>query len=186
MELFKKVYYFVLDILQTLLLAAALFMVVYLLIMRPYEVKGNSMYPYLKDKEYVLTNLLTKRLFEFKRGDVIVFKAPTDPDKDFIKRVIGISGDTILLKDSKVYVNNVIVNESRYLDPSVQTNGGAFLKENEPIQVPTDNYFVLGDNRSESSDSREWGFVPKNNIIGKSFFVYWPLQDSMLIKNPYK
>ena len=103
MELFKKAYYFVLDILQTLLLAAAFFMVIYLLIMRPYEVKGSSMYPYLKDKEYVLTNLLTKRFFEFKRGDVVVFKAPTDPDKDFIKRILAAPGDSIMIKNSKTH-----------------------------------------------------------------------------------
>lgn len=185
MELFKKAYYFILDILQTLLLAAALFMVIYLLIMRPYEVKGSSMYPYLKDKEYVLTNLLTKRFFEFKRGDVVVFKAPTDPDKDFIKRILASPGDSIMIKNSKIYVNGREINEKAYLDPSVQTNGGAFLKEGESVTVPSQNYFVLGDNRSESSDSREWGFVPKNNIIGKSFFVYWPVSRAMLIKNPY-
>lgn len=185
MDLVRKVYFFILDILQTLLLVAAFFLVIYLLVMRPYEVKGNSMHPYLKNKEYVLTNLLSKRFFEYKRGDVVVFKSPVDPDKDFIKRVIGAHNDRIMIKKGRVYVNGNQIDETKYLDPSITTNGGSFLKDGEEVIVPENSYFVMGDNRPDSSDSREWGFVTKDHMIGKSLFVYWPVSEAKFVSNPY-
>ncbi|MBI2420546.1 MAG: signal peptidase I, partial [Candidatus Levybacteria bacterium] len=134
---------------------------------------------------FVLTNLIIKRISDFKRGDVVVFNAPTDPDKDFIKRIIGVPGDSVMVQNGKVYVNGKIIDEKEYLAPSVQTSTGAFLHESEAVTVQQGNYFVMGDNRPESSDSREWGFVPREKIIGKSFFVYWPVSEAMLIRNPY-
>lgn len=142
------------------------------------------MFPNFHDKEYVLTNLITLRFGPPVKGDVIVFKAPPDPEKDFIKRVVGLPGDTVMVKDGDVYVNGTIYDESSYLNPSVKTYGGTFLKDNETITVPSDEYFVMGDNRPYSSDSREWGFVPSANIIGKSFFVYWPLNEVHGVSNP--
>jgi|SRR3989344_3852607 len=185
MELLRKAYFFLLDILQTLILAAAAFVVVYMFLFRPFEVKGESMYPNLFDKEYLITNIISLRLWEPKLGDVVVFKAPNDPDKDFIKRVIGASGDRISIQDGKVYLNGKLLDETKYLNESVKTYGGSFLKEGQSLTVPQGYFFVLGDNRSYSSDSREWGFVPKKNIIGVSFFVYWPLNSLGIIKNPY-
>lgn len=143
------------------------------------------MFPNFHDKEYVLTNLITLRLGPLVRGDVIVFKAPPDPEKDFIKRIIGLPGDTVMIKDGNVYVNGELYDESGYLRPDVRTYGGTFLKENDTITVPADEYFTMGDNRPYSSDSREWGFLPKANIIGKSFFVYWPLNEMRGVTNPF-
>ncbi len=142
------------------------------------------MFSTFKNKEYVLTNLISLRFEDLKRGDVIVFKAPTDSEKDFIKRVIGISGDIVMVRDGYVYVNNQKVNET-YLRDDVRTYGGAFLKEGEPFTVPVDNYIVMGDNRPYSSDSREWGLLKKKDVIGKSFFVYWPLNAMRIITNPF-
>lgn len=185
MEFLKKVYYFLLDIAQTLILAAAAFVVVYMFLFRPFEVKGESMFPNLHDSQYLITNVISQKLGDPKLGDVIVFKAPSEPDKDFIKRIIGVAGDSVSVKDGRVYLNGKLLDESAYLKPEVKTYGGSFLREGEEVTVPEGYFFVLGDNRSYSSDSREWGFVPKRNIIGSSFFIYWPINTAGVIKNPY-
>jgi len=141
--------------------------------------------PNFENGEHVLTNLISLRFENPKRGDVVVFKAPTNEEKDFIKRVIGTPGDTVSVKDGDVYVNNQILNQSAFLKSDVRTSGGAFLREGESIIVPSGSFFVMGDNRPYSSDSREWGFVKKDAVIGQSFFVYWPVNRARLIKNPY-
>lgn len=186
MSIFKKIYLFLIDTVQSILIAASVFLVIYIFLFRPFEVTGESMYPNFHDKEYVLTNLITLRLGNPVKGDVIVFTAPPDPNKDFIKRVIGVAGDSVMVKDGSVYLNGDKLDESAYLKPEVQTYGGSFLHDGEPVIVPDGQYFVMGDNRPYSSDSREWGFVPQKNIIGKSFFSYWPLNMMGLIHNPYK
>jgi len=186
MEFLRKIYFFLLDTIQTLLLVFAVFLVIYIFLFRPFQVSGNSMYPNYLDKEYVLTNIITLKLNPPKRGDVIVFKAPNDPEKDYIKRIIGIPGDVVMIKNGEVYVNELPLNQSAYLPPSVRTYAGSFLREGLAETVPPDSYFVLGDNRSGSSDSREWGFVPLKSIIGESSFVYWPLDKMGAIKNPYE
>ncbi len=185
MEIFKKIYFFFIDTVQTFLLAASVFLVIYIFIARPFQVSGESMFPTFKDKEYIFTNLIGLRLGELKRGEVIVFKAPMDKDKDFIKRVIALPGDSISLQDGFVYVNEQKLDESAYLKPEVRTYGGAFLAEGENKIVPQGYVFVMGDNRPYSSDSREWGFLPETNVIGKSFFVYWPLNHARAITNPF-
>lgn len=119
------------------------------------------------------------------RGDVIVFKAPTDEDKDFIKRVIGIPGDSVMIENGYVYVNGKQVNEDPYLDDDVRTYGGSYIADGETVTVPEGQYIVMGDNRPFSSDSREWGPLKKEDIIGKSFFVYWPLDTMRLVTNPH-
>ena len=186
MEFLRRVYGFLIDTVQTLLLVFAVFLVIYVFLFRPFRVSGNSMDPTFFDKQYILTNIISLRFSTPQRGDIIVFKSPSDQEKDYIKRVIGIPGDTILLKNGDVYVNGKLLDQSTFLKISVKTYGGSFLKENEPVTVPPDSYFVLGDNRSGSSDSREWGFVPLKSVIGKSFFAYWPLNTMQIVKNPYK
>jgi len=185
-NILRKIGGFLVDSVQTFLMAAAVFLVIYIFLFRPFEVKGDSMYPNFLDSEYVLTNLITLRFNNPVLGDVIVFKAPTDTEKDFIKRVIGRPGDTVEVKGGSVYLNGNLLDESKYLKPDVKTYGGAFLKDNIPVTVPPDNYFVMGDNRLYSSDSREWGFVSKDKLIGESMFVYWPVNHMELVKNPYK
>ena len=186
MEVLKKIYAGAIDIMQTFLMAALIFLVIYIFIMRPFQVSGESMFPTFKDREYILTNRIGLRFDSPHKGDVIVFKAPTDTEKDFIKRVIGESGDTVMVKDGFVYVNGSLLNESAYLASDVRTYSGSFLKEDEQVTVPLDDYFVMGDNRLHSSDSREWGFLPNKNLEGLSFFVYWPLNAVRTVKNPYK
>lgn len=185
MEFLRKTYNFLLDTIQTLLLVFAVFLVIYIFLFRPFQVSGSSMYPTFHDKEYILTNIISLKLGTPKLGDVIVFKAPNDPEKDYIKRVIGMPGDTVFIRNGDVYVNGNLLDQSAYLTPTVKTYGGSFLKENQPVTVPADSYFVIGDNRPGSSDSREWGFLPAKNLIGKSLFVYWPFNKMGLIRNPY-
>ncbi len=187
MELLKKAYFFILDLLQTILLAASIFLVIYIFFFRPFQVSGESMYPTYENREYILTNLIGLKFESLKRGDVIVFKSPTDPDKDFIKRVIGIPGDSVMTQDGFVFVNGKKIDESKYLGPDVRTYGGSSMRDGTPVTVPPENYIVMGDNRPFSSDSREWGLLPQKNVIGKSFFVYWPAQGKSmrLITNPY-
>lgn len=156
------------------------------------------MYPNFHNNSYVLTNVLGIRMSNPKLGDVVVFKAPPDPEKAFIKRVIGVPGDNVRIQDGNVYLNNKLLDESAYLKTTVKTYGGAFLAEGQTVTVPPNSFFVMGDNRSFSSDSREWGYVMKENcsfslddllkgckIAGYSFFVYWPLSESKIIRNPY-
>lgn len=193
MEIIRKIYTFLLDSIQTFLIAAAIFLVIYLVLFRPFEVKGNSMYPNFYDKEYVLTNLIGFENFGFykatfgklKLGDVVVFKAPPEPDKDYVKRIIGVPGDSIFIRDGMLYLNDKLLDEKSFLKPSVKTYSGSFLKDDIPVTVPKDQYFVMGDNRPESSDSREWGFVRRDQIIGKSWLVYLPLNRIRLVENPF-
>ncbi|MDP3987941.1 MAG: signal peptidase I [Candidatus Levybacteria bacterium] len=185
MFIIRKIYSFLIDTLQTILLAASVFIVIYIFLFRPFQVKGASMYPNFQDNEYVLTNIVTLKIGQIRRGDVIVFKAPTDEEKDYIKRVIGLGGDTISVKDGAVFINDEKLDESAYLKNDVKTYPGAFLQEGMSTTVPQGQYFVLGDNRSYSSDSREWGYVGKDAVIGMSFYIYWPLDKMSLVKNPY-
>lgn len=185
MFILRKVYAFFIDTIQSILIAAAIFLVIYMFLVRPFQVNGESMYPNFKDKQYVLTNLITLRFNKPKLGDVIVFKAPPDPEKDFIKRVIGVAGDTVMIKDGDVYLNGVKLDQSSFLKDDVKTYGGAFLRDGDTITVPQDEYFVMGDNRPYSSDSREWGFVKTNEIIGESMLVYWPVNEMEVIHNPF-
>lgn len=185
MEILRKIYAFLLDSLQTFLIAASVFLVIYVFLFRPFEVKGDSMYPNFYDQEYILTNIIVLKFSNPKLGDVVVFKAPPDPDKDFIKRVVGMPNDTIMIKNGYVYLNDDILDETSYLKTDIKTHPGAFLKEGAAVKIPNDEYFVMGDNRLFSSDSREWGFVKKDKIIGTSMFIYWPLSKLGFIKNPY-
>ncbi|MCL4353221.1 signal peptidase I, partial [Patescibacteria group bacterium] len=107
MAIIRKIYAFLIDTVQTFLLAASVFLVIYIFLFRPFEVDGLSMFPTFHNGDYVLTNLITLKLGNIKRGDVVVFVAPPDHQKDFIKRIIGLPGDTIMLKNGNVYLNKI-------------------------------------------------------------------------------
>lgn len=184
MFILRKIYAFFVDTFQTILIVASFFLVMYIWFFRPFQVNGSSMFPNFEDREYVVTNLILMRFDDPKRGDVIVFKYPLDHEREFIKRVIGLPGDTIYLKDGDVYVNDQKLDQDSFLKPNVKTYGGAFLEEGKKITVPADNFFMMGDNRPYSSDSREWGFVKKSEITGQSMFIYWPINRIQIVKNP--
>jgi signal peptidase I len=169
---------FFLDIIETVVVALSIFLIVYLFVMQPHQVNGKSMYPSFDDGEYLLTDKISYKMGEPGRGDVVVFKAPEAsqcPEGtgcDFIKRIIGLPGESIQVSNNQLYVNGVVLSES-YLSPEVITQAGAYTA-NGTVNVPEGAYFVVGDNRSHSSDSRTWGPVPMDKIVGKVFFRYWP------------
>ena len=172
------------EMIEVFVISASFFVVIYIFLMQPHQVKGSSMFPTFKDSEYVLTDKVTYRRRAPMYGDVIVFKAPIDENFDFIKRVIGVPGDQVMVKNNNVFVNGKQLNESSYLPPEYVTVAGQFLHEGQTYTVPESSVFVMGDNRSHSSDSRDWGPVPDQNIIGKAFFRYWPMPVAGLIVNP--
>lgn len=161
------------DIIEVIVFAIAIFLFVYLLILQPHKIKGSSMEPNFPDGEYLLTDKLTYRFKEPKRGDVVVFEAPGTEGEEYIKRIIGLPEETISIKDEQIYVDGKKLQED-YLSGALTTRPGAFLKEGEEIEVPANHYFLLGDNRTASSDSRSWGFINKDTISGRAWFIYWP------------
>lgn len=171
----KKVFKFVYELVEAFVIAASVFVVVYLFLMQPHQVKGSSMHPTLVDQEYLLTDKVTFRRREPKWGDIVVFKAPQNENYDFIKRVIATPGETVMISSGDVYVNGEELDEY-YLADNVITAAGDFLTEGKEVVVPEDNLVAFGDNRSHSSDSRDWGFVPYDNLVGRAFFRYWPAE----------
>ncbi len=167
------------------MVSASVFVVVYLFLMQPHQVSGSSMYPTFKDKEYLLTDKITYKRTLPKYGDVIVFKAPINENFDFIKRVIALPGQTVMVKGGHVYINDQELAEA-YLPAGVITYAGEFLHEGEPYTVQPGEIMTFGDNREHSSDSRDWGPVPLGNIVGRVFFRYWPTSVAGVITNPVK
>lgn len=177
---------FFLDILQVLVFAVSIFLFVYLLLVQPHKIKGNSMDPNFHDGEFLLTDKVTYRFGEPTRGDVVVFEAPPyndDEKQEFIKRVVGLPGDTVRVEGTKVYLNGRLLDEEDYLDPSVITSPGTFALEGRDVTVPQGQYFVMGDNRPHSYDSRSIGFIDKSKITGRAWLLYWPIIDAGLIKH---
>jgi signal peptidase I len=177
----KKLGAFFLDIIEVVVFAIAIFLFVYLLVLQPHKIKGDSMQPNYPDGEFLLADKITYRLREPKRGDVVVFKAPISPDEEYIKRVVAVPGEVVKVLEGKVYINGKLLNEP-YLTDTPTTPGG-FSKEGQEIKVPNDYYFVLGDNRPASSDSRAWGFVPKGSINGRAWVVYYPIEKAGVIED---
>lgn len=183
MNLVKRAVGAVFDFLQGIVVVLAIMVMIYLFITSPQEINGASMEPNFHNGEYILTNKIEYKLKDPSRGDVVVFKSPRNKEIDYIKRVIGLPGDTVSLQNNALYVNNEKVEEP-YLAADVVIFGGSYLREGEEIVVPEGMYFVVGDNRPHSSDSREFGPVPKEDFIGKAFLRYWPFSEFMVIANP--
>ena len=184
---FIKVYFKFLDVSQTILFFASGLLILYMFVIQPHEVSGSSMYPTFHDKEFLLSYLLDVRFHLIYHGDVVVFHAPKEADKLYIKRVIGLPGDKVKVEDGLVYVNGKKLDEKSYLNSTVATYGGTFLHDGEEITVPSESLCVMGDNRPFSSDSREWGFVSFEKLIGRSMVRIWPPQTLTWIpRNPYK
>lgn len=175
MDIIRRLGAFFFDILQVVVFAIALFLFMYLLVFQPHKIKGDSMQPNYPDGEYLLTDKVTYRFNEPKRGDVVVFEAPAANGDEYIKRIIGLPGETVSVRDNRVYINGKLLNEE-YLSDTVYTQGGVFLGNGAVVTVPNNEFFVLGDNRPYSSDSRSWGFVPRNKISGRAWLIYWPPQ----------
>ena len=186
------------ELFETILLALVIFLALQLSVQN-FRVEGSSMDPTLEEGQHVLVNKLvyfrlneTLRSFipfmngddntdivpfhRPNRGEVIIFRFPRDPSRDFVKRVVGVPGDVVELRSGQLFVNGVLQEEPYITRPSRETMA--------PTAVPPGSYFVLGDNRRASNDSRDWGSVPEENIIGKAWVTYWPFTRFSTIGNP--
>lgn len=172
----------IIDFIQTLVVFGAIFALIYLFVAQFHKVSGNSMVPTFQSGDYLITEKISYRFGNPKKGDIVILKNPRDESQDFIKRIIALPLDTIKIEGSKVYINGGELNES-YLPAGTQTRSGAFLTEGTTIKADPNQYFVIGDNRSHSSDSREWGAVTKQEIVGKALFRYWPIPSMGLLLN---
>ncbi len=153
------------ELLETILLTLVIFFMVRFVV-ENYRVEGQSMEPNFHDGEYLLVNKLAYKLGHPQRNDVIIFRFPLDETKNYIKRVIGLPDEKVQIISGQVYINDVLVPEHYPINHADYSWG--------PAVVPSGSYFVLGDNRPESSDSHYWGYVPARDIIGKSWLCYWP------------
>lgn len=151
----------------------------YLFVGSPVQIKGSAMDPNYTNGQYYMTNKMAYRSSELRRGDVIILISPKNSNINYVKRIIGLPGEKVEIRQGQVYINDTLLNET-YLAPGTTTNTweGGFLKEGVSVIVPADEYFVLGDNRLHSSDSREWGFTTKKDIVSKIWFCYYSCNQS--------
>jgi signal peptidase I len=160
------------EIVETLALTILIFLAIHFTVQN-YQISGPSMQNTLHSGQFVLVNKIAYLFHAPERGDVIVFHEPDQPDRDLIKRVIGLPGDTIKLDGTTVWINGTQLNEP-YITQRNNPSAGT-------MTVPASNYFVMGDNRPVSEDSRYFGFVPKDYIVGKAILVYWPLSQWQML-----
>ena len=176
---------FIIEFVQSIVLALSVFVLIYIFVAQPNEVKGNSMLPNFVDKEYLLTDKISYQFGDPKRGDVVVFRAPpsepcAEDQCEYIKRVIGVPGDVVMVKDGQVWLNGELLDQS-WLPEDFVTEPGEFNQEGVEMVVPTGEFLCFGDNRSHSRDGREFGPIPKSLIVGRAFFKYWPVSSIGLI-----
>lgn len=177
---------FVVEIIKVVIISLAIIIPIRYFLIQPFYVKGASMEPSFHDHEYLIINEITYRFHNPGRGEIIVFRYPKDPSQYFIKRVIGLPGEKIKIKDNKVYVyndqypNGIAINEDIYLSEEEQTPN---LGKTEFI-LEKDEYFVLGDNREASLDSRRFGPVSRRLIIGKAWIRGWPFDKITIFQAP--
>lgn len=156
------------EIIETLLLTLFIFWIVNSTTGR-YRVEGHSMEPTLHEGEYLIINKLSYYLDEPRRGDIVVLHYPRNPEKEYIKRIIGLPGDRVEVGATEVRVNGTVLEEP-YINGPVNGRTGEWV-------VPEDHFFLLGDNRANSSDSRDWSFLPREELVGKAMVIYWGIED---------
>lgn len=156
--------------LKDIVLAVVIAFLMVVFLYQPVKVEGTSMQPELLDQERIFVNKFVYRFEEIHRRDIVVFWYPKDPSKSFIKRVVGVPGDLVSIRDGQVYLNGERV-EERYVPRGYQD-----ADSYPPVRVRAGHYYVLGDHRNASNDSRSWGLVPRKYIYGKAVFRYWPVE----------
>ena len=156
------------EIFKIVVIALAIVLPVRYFLFQPFIVKGQSMEPNFQNNNYLIVDELSYRFRDPVRGEVVIFYYPRNPKTRFIKRIIGLPGETLEIKGGKVKINGKVLDESEYLPPGTQTIGDI------RISLKKDEYFVLGDNRLFSYDSRRWGVLPRKYIIGRAILRAWP------------
>ena len=178
---------------ESIIIAVILALLIRTFVVQAFKIPSGSMIPTFKvgDRIFVnkflygakipFTDFNLPAVRQPKRGDIIVFISPETPKKDFVKRLIAVSGERVEIRDGKIFIDGT---EAR--EPSIRANyyynAGDFGKEGTAVVAPSSSYFALGDNSASSRDSRYWGFVPKKNLLGKVIFIYWPLHRMRVIK----
>lgn len=179
---------------ESIVIALILALIIRTFIVQAFKIPSGSMIPTFQigDRIFVnkfiygakvpFTDIRLPAVRQPKRGDIIVFVSPEDTSKDFVKRMIADSGETVEIREGKIYINGVLITEPASIRAVTYYNMGDYGKEGMITKVPEDSYFVLGDNSESSRDSRYWGFVPKKNLLGKVICIYWPLHRMKLVK----
>jgi len=163
---------------EAFITALILALIIRSFVVQAFKIPSGSMLQTLQIGDHILVNKFIYRFTEPKRGDVIVFKYPKDKNRDFIKRVVGLPGETILIKNQKIYINGVVLTE-KYIQhaEAISPDGYVFPRDNfGPLKIPADSVFMMGDNRDTSLDSRYWGALKKDLIQGKAFVIYWSIE----------
>lgn len=170
----------IVETLDATIFAALLSLVIIVFIVQAFFIPSGSMEPTLRIGDRILVGKFAYRIWEIRRGDIIVFRYPLSPNKDFVKRVVGLPGERISMKDGLMQINGRPLGE---VYPTALPGGDRACSSNYgPEVVPPGNLFVLGDHRCNSEDSRYFGFVPIKNVVGRALVVYWPLDRIALVR----
>lgn len=160
---------------EPFLIAAVLALIIRTFLLGPYKIPTGSMRPTFLEGDRIFVDKVTYRFHEPARGDIIVFRYPLDKKKDFVKRLVGMPGDKLEIRDGKLILNGRLVDDPPFSSYYYYNRDEwDFGRRGQLIEVPGDSYFTLGDNSAASSDSRNWGFVPRKNVVGKAFLIWWP------------
>jgi len=170
--------------LEVVITAVILALIIRTFVVQAFKIPTGSMRPTLVEGDRILVNKFIYRFKEPERGDIIVFKYPEDMKKDFIKRLVAFGGEDLEIRDGNIFIDGNIVEEPQRLRQIFYYNkpGTPYGEEGLKISVPEGAFFVLGDNSASSRDSRYWGFVPRKNLVGKAFVLYWPLRRIRTLK----
>ncbi|MDD2731907.1 MAG: signal peptidase I [Candidatus Pacebacteria bacterium] len=178
----KKILSFTLEVIKVLIISLVIVIPIRYFLFQPFFVRGESMEPNFENGDYLIVDEISYYFREPKRGEVIVFQYPDNPSQRFIKRIIGLPGETVEIKDGQIKISigetEEFLNESSYLSDSIKTLGDV------RVVLKNDEYFVLGDNRLYSFDSRRFGILPKDNIIGRVFLRAWPFASLNIFETP--
>lgn len=158
---------------EAIIIAIILALLIRSFVVQAFKIPSGSMIPSLLVGDHILVNKFIYRFKDPQRGDIMVFKFPLDEKRDFVKRVIGLGGDEIAIRGKQVYINNKLLNEQYAIFSDSKSGFFSTRYEFGPVRVPLDSYFVMGDNRDNSQDSRYWGFLKKDKVLGKAFLIYW-------------
>jgi len=180
----KNFFLFVFEVIKITVVTLAIILPIRYFLMQPFFVKGASMEPNFDDGQYLIIDELSYRFRSADRGEVIVFRYPLDPSQYYIKRIVGLPGETLEIIDGRIKIYNqehplgFVLDESKYLPPTIATYGEVKQK------IGNEEYFVMGDNRQASFDSRRWGLLPQKNIIGRAWLRAWPPQTAQFFIAP--
>ncbi len=177
--MFKKLADLLLDCIETITISLAIFVMAYLFLGRPTQVLGYSMEPSLDNNDRLLVESVSYRMGEPRRGDIVVVRSPVVSDIDYVKRVIGVAGDNLVIRDCRIFLKKGDIQEAlaeNYLATNTCTKGGSKIIEGEAVRIPNNFYLVMGDNREHSFDGRFFGLLRKSALGGRALLRYYPLE----------